>query len=657
MTIELAWRVRAAHWQWFAMAAVVSGCGSAVHAPAAPAPAIHAEPAEQAEAREEAPLRYAEDPVPYVFGDPDRREQIDKALPLIDPLIEAEIASQGLVGVSFGLVVDGELVYAKGYGVQDLASMAPATAQTIYRIGSLTKSFTALALLDLRDRGVLALDDPLSQYLPEAANVIYPTKDSRAITLRQVMTHTSGFPRVGNFNYTAADANPTEADVVGSLIDLRLDTSPGTSFQYSNLGYSLLGIVAARASGQPYRDVIQKRILEPLGMTSTVWDPESVSQGKLATAYEKKGGKLVPTYLWRLGASEASGGLFSSVDDMARYVAFQLSAYPPRSDADAGPVGRSSVREAHEVAMSAGRISVVQKGERLAASADSYGFGWGVAQTCDFAYLVGHSGGTEGFSSQVWLLPEYGLGAIALTNSADAELGPASGAVLKALVKRAELTRRHPDPASLVKSFELAMQRLLAVYNHWDEAAYRAMLAKGRAPLPAEQDELASYHRLHGPCTGYEPLEIKSSRAASFNMKCERGSFEMQVSIDDAEGLITGFSGTSRDIAVPKKAEQTAKDVVSLLRAWRGTLFKKRWIAGADEAKTAEVFERARLRSGTCTVDSYARRYEEDDFVLKCERGPNLLLHIRLDSAQPERIARMSLRAESSGACPGGGDD
>jgi CubicO group peptidase (beta-lactamase class C family) len=151
------------------------------------------------------------------------------AFPAIDKAIAEEMAQQNLPGLAFGIAIDGELAYAKGYGVTDLDAKTVPDPDTVYRIGSITKSFTALAILSLRDDGVLGLDDPLVKWIPEASGIVYPSRDSRPITLRQLLDHTSGLPR---------DFVPSsdEAAFVESLDGIALQFAPGTSWSYSNLG-------------------------------------------------------------------------------------------------------------------------------------------------------------------------------------------------------------------------------------------------------------------------------------------------------------------------------------------------------------------------------------------------------------------------------------
>lgn len=179
------------------------------------------------------------------FADAARRQKLEAALPGLDKVVEDELKKQALPGVAVGVVIDGDLVWAKGFGVVSPNAKAVPDADTVYRIGSITKSFTGLALLSLRDEGALRLDDPLAKWLPEASGLVSPTSDSPRITLRQLSNHTSGLSRDGTFDGEAA---PTEQIVLSSLAGLALESAPGTNWSYSNLGFGLLGVVVGRAA-------------------------------------------------------------------------------------------------------------------------------------------------------------------------------------------------------------------------------------------------------------------------------------------------------------------------------------------------------------------------------------------------------------------------
>ncbi len=368
-----------------------------------------------------APAAIAAHEPELVFADPDRAGKLAAAFPQIDALVDAELAERGLPGLAVGVVVDGQLVHFRGAGVRDLATRALPDADTVYRIGSITKSFTALAVLALRDDGALGLDDPLQRFIPEAAGLVYPTRDAPPITLRQILTHTAGLPRSGAYE-VAGVPEPTEGTIRRSLRGYALASVPGTTQAYSNLGFQLLGLVVAAASGVPLRTFMATRIFGPLGMNSTSFDGGGLGPARIATGYDKRAGALAAVPVGHHGAMEAAGGIYSSVRDMARYVAFQLAAYPPRNDAEAGPVRRSSVREAHFNALPSGGMRVSLRpsaaaGESLVtARVARYGYAWVNEETCELDELYWHNGGLPGYSSAVAFLPRRGVGVVVLEN-------------------------------------------------------------------------------------------------------------------------------------------------------------------------------------------------------------------------------------------------
>ncbi len=650
----------------FASLLTVTVCGCATEparAPASPVPlAPAAAPSDKAPSP--AAVVFAEHGPVYTFPDPDRRKKLASAFDAVDALAESTQRSQKIPGLALGIVVDGVLVHEKGIGVVDLESKKAPDADTVFRIGSLTKAFTALSLLALRDDGKLSLDDPLARWIPEAGQLVYPTRDSKPIVLRQLLTHTSGLPRLGSFNYTRADVGPTEREVIDSLKGFSLENAPSTAFVYSNLGFSLLGIVVGRAAATPYRAFVASRIFRPLGMSSSGFDEAEIPKDRFATGYKRgPGARAVVASPWRLGASEGAGGIYSTVRDMSRYLAFELEAYPPRSDDDAGPIKRASVRELHTAAATANGLHVSEranpaKGEHTVnAVASGYGFGWGVALTCDMT-LVSHEGAVDGFASRITMVPDRGVGVVVLANVVDAELGEIADGAIRELQKTGGLVARKkataPDP-----SVDAAMKRFLAVYNAWDLAAYQAMLTKNRPTIApdAEQRELAGYKSVHGACRGYKPIEFSSPVRGRVAMECERGTLEMGISLDPTDHLIAGFDGTSKDVAVPDRLLPAAKAVASLIGKWDDRLYQKHLAPHASGKKedTVAFYAKVRDRHGVCKLGA-AERGGDGSFspLLSCERGGDVRLHlIKIDEKTPDQIVEYTIKpASPPGVCP-----
>jgi CubicO group peptidase (beta-lactamase class C family) len=198
--------------------------------------------------------RFNEPPLPALeFTDPARRTTIAATYSDLDAYF-ADIAEKWkLVGLVAGLVVDGELAWTKGYGYRDLEARAPADADTVFRMGSMTKTFTAGAVMRLRDEGKLAVEDRADKYVPELAEVVYARRDAPPMTIKNLLTHSSGLPEFGAFDYSNPDREVSEREVLAALRSANLAFTTNTTSAYSTLGMGLLGQVIARASGVPYR--------------------------------------------------------------------------------------------------------------------------------------------------------------------------------------------------------------------------------------------------------------------------------------------------------------------------------------------------------------------------------------------------------------------
>ena len=636
------------------------GCGAADTPrpcpPAAATPPATAAPAAASVPASAAPAQaFGDARLTPVFTDPERRKKIEATFPGLEALIDAERKKQKAPSMVVGVVVDGELVYSRGSGTTDPAGGKVPDVDTVYRIGSISKSFVGLAALSLRDDGALGLDDSLVQWVPEAAGLVYPTRDAAPITLRQLATHRSGLPRTATIQPESA---PTEADVLKALKGLPLESPPGVVHRYSNLGFGLLGIAAGRAAKMPVRDLVTKRLFAPLGMTSSGWDDATVPEGRLATPYERgPDGEPKKTTPLKLGALEGSGGIFSSLRDMARYLAFQLDAYPARDTPDKGPVRRSTVREAHSTGtrswVSVALANAPKKGEpAVSLSSETYGFGWASETTCEYDDIVWHNGAIDGFTAAMTFLPSRGVGVVVLASYFGADPSQVAGKVLRAIAAGGGMSAR-ALPAS--PELEAAMKRLLAVQNTWDEAAYKAMLTAGRKEYPEEKEELAGYRNLHGKCNNFAPLEVESPLRGRFTVTCERGRFEMALTVSSNDAGISGFTGKSFDVDAPKALRRAADDLASLVGKWDERIYKKRIAPKATKPRdeTFEWFETSlRKPFGACKVKSAIHEGHDTRFILACERGRDITLSVSLDEKNPDVVTGYGFRPVKSGTCP-----
>jgi D-alanyl-D-alanine-carboxypeptidase/D-alanyl-D-alanine-endopeptidase len=425
-------------------------------------------------------------------------------------------------GLVYGVVIDGRLVHAKGIGVQDLETKRPVTADTLFRIASMTKSFTALSILKLRDDGRLSLDAPADTYLPEIRGWRYPTEDSPRIRVRDLLTHTAGF--VTDDPWGDRQTALPEADFTRLLREgVPFTRPPGVAMEYSNLGYAMLGRVVANVAQQPYKDYVELALLRPLGMTSSGFEVTLAPAERRALGYrwEDDAWRLEPDMAH--GAFGAMGGLQTSANDYARYVVWLLSAWPPRDGADVGPARRSTVRE---LAQGANYPQVRQRfgksGTAACRQASTYGMGMIVAVDCDLGLTLSHGGGYPGYGSHVLLLPDYGIGIFALANRTYA--GPRAPVWDAAVaLQKAGLLKKRPVQVddALARAYG-AVARMYAggVTSAGDVFAMNFLLDRSAERWARE---LAKLRAQVGNCETNAPIVAIGALSGDFTWRCERG--------------------------------------------------------------------------------------------------------------------------------------
>jgi CubicO group peptidase (beta-lactamase class C family) len=341
------------------------------------------------------------------MGDPvSARAAVQSALELYAAWIESQLAYSGLPALSAGILHDQELVWARGFGLASLERREPATPDTLYRIASITKLFTATALLQLRDAGKLRLDDPLAAHLPWFG--IQPAQaDAPAITIRHLLTHAAGLPREAPFPYWADGRFPTGAEIRESVGRQRAVLPPDVRWKYSNLGLTLAGEVVAAASGQPYAAYVRERILEPLGMRDTLVESPPPDHPGLAAGYTRR----LPGREARERAPHTdtrglipAANITTSVRDLARFAMLQLRD---------GPAGGAQIL----------RGSTLREMQRIHWLAPDWKAGWGLGFHVwreEGRTFVGHGGRLRGYRTVLQLCPAERVGVIIMTNADDA---------------------------------------------------------------------------------------------------------------------------------------------------------------------------------------------------------------------------------------------
>lgn len=417
---------------------------------------------------------------PPYFSDSDRTKKIKSAIPVIEKLYKDYARKHQFPGFVFGVVADGKLVYSGSTGYTDVQAETKATFKSVFRIASMSKSVTALAIVQLRDAGKLNLDDPAGKYIPQLKNVHYLTTDAAPITIRNLLTHSAGLPEDNPWGDRQLEDSDKE---LIRLIEsgLHFSSVPGIAYEYSNLGFALLGQIITTVSGKPYQHYITETILKPSGMNSTYWEYTKVPLPQLAHGYRRINGAWQEETLLHDGAYGAMGGLLTTIEDFSKYVALHLTAWPPKNDIENGGIRRSSIREMHQPWQFNTLVANYTHpgSERTCPLVSSYGYGLRWTRDCDGRITVGHSGGLPGFGSNWIMLPDYGIGVLCFSNLTYAPTSGINLQVMDTLIRLAELKPRQLPPSSILKQRQSELVRLLP---DWKGAERSGLFAENFFP-------------------------------------------------------------------------------------------------------------------------------------------------------------------------------
>ena len=350
--------------------------------------------------------------------------------------IAHDVATDDVGGITAGIVVGTDLLWGRGFGFADGERHIPATVNTIYRVGSISKSFTAVAMMQAAEMGLLALDDPVVEVLPALSGLADRPVGAVPITFRHLGSHTSGLIREPELERAAyGPLNEWEDKILASIPTTSFFERPGVQYQYSNIGYGILGLATSRAAGVPFMDLVTEGIVETLGMTSTffaltpeTWphmakgyanrrygpvDPENPpSEGESVNTedpYREHSGR---------GYKVPNGGVYSTIADLGLFIAGMTGAAPR---AILSPEGRAEMM----------RVQTPEGGDRL------YGLGFFIYDTEGGTRLVGHSGSVSGYNVYMVFEPKSTIGVIILRNynRGGTNLGEAASTLLLELLE------------------------------------------------------------------------------------------------------------------------------------------------------------------------------------------------------------------------------
>ncbi len=399
-------------------------------------------------------------PAPGIAANP----EVLAAERLFSAWLEAQIAYRGLPGVAVGVVHDQQLVWSHGFGFANVEKRVPMNEQTRFRIASNSKLFTAIAIMQLREAGKLRLDDPVQKHLPWF-KVKPAGPDDGAITIEQLLSHSSGLQREANDHWASFDF-PTTAQLQALMGDRQAAFPPQTRWKYSNLAFAVAGLVVEKISGQSWADYIDSHISKPLGMAGTSVDkPDPL----LATPYAVRradGTRRVLPFIDSHGMAAATG-VTSSVADLARFVSAEFRR---------GPAGGANI-------LSAGswrellRVRSVDENWQTGS-----GLGFDIQRFKDRTY-AGHGGGYPGNTTMTMAQIDDKVGVIVLTNTNDSGPGEIARQLI-ATVGEAVAKAANPAKSPL---WDPAWARFAGRYrgNYDDGITMVVPLAKQLVLLPA----------------------------------------------------------------------------------------------------------------------------------------------------------------------------
>ena len=332
----------------------------------------------------------------------------------LDALVSAEFAKDGVGAATVGVVKGGSLVWSKAYGVADIEAGTPATTDTVYRIGSITKPFTAVMLLQLVEREKLKLSHPVERYLPEINKIGGRIEGAPPVTFVQLATMTAGIAREPDDlnTFLVGPVEQWEQVMLKALDKTKYAHEPGTRFLYSNIGYAILGAALGRAAKQPYVEYLRGEVFAPLGMTQTDFIPTPSIRKTLAKGYDLRNGKPDGAQAARehdgRGYKVPNGAIYTTVGDLAKFVSLWLREGPEKV------LKHDTIRD-----------NLSRTGSASGELTSGYGIGFQVTRRGTTVFY-GHGGSVAGYRASMLFHPATKTGVIVLRNVGGGPFNPAA---------------------------------------------------------------------------------------------------------------------------------------------------------------------------------------------------------------------------------------
>jgi CubicO group peptidase (beta-lactamase class C family) len=461
----------------------------------------------------------------------DNLEKINRFLPTVDSLFKVQAKQSHMPGLVYGIMYQGKLIHSKALGNAQLKSAILADTSIDFRIASMSKSFASMAILQLRDAGKLRLDDPVKQYIPELTQTKSLTSDAPEITIRNLLTHGAGFPEDNPWGDRQLGITD-EAFEQMLRKGIKFSTNPGVSYEYSNMGFAMLGLIIKKVSGMSYQKYITERIFKPLGMYNTYWEYSDIPAKKLAHGYRWLSGNWVKQPMEHDGAYGAMGGLITTLADFSKYVALHQSAWPERDGIDKEPLKRSSLRE---MQFPWNMNSFIPKynypNGRKAPAYLAYGYGLSFLKDDLGRRSIGHSGGLPGFGSNWRIYPDYEIGIISFANVTYAPTSFINLKVMDSLFASTHIKPRPLAASAILKQRQAELMRLLPEWRNASQSGIFAenffldyfpdMLRMEAEPLFKEIGAIKKVHE----------IVPENNLRGTFEVEGEHGSLEIYFTL------------------------------------------------------------------------------------------------------------------------------
>jgi CubicO group peptidase (beta-lactamase class C family) len=381
----------------------------------------------------------------------------------IDEYMNAAVKVEGFSG-SILVARDGKPIVNKGYGMANIELNVPNTPDTVFRIGSVTKQFTAMAIMMLAERGKLNVNDPACKYLTDCPAAW------QSITVKNLLTHTAGVPNYTSFpDFAKTAALPaTSAEMIGRFRDKPLDFAVGEKYAYSNSGYYLLGAIIEKVSGKSYADFLQENIFTPLGMRQSGYDVSARVIKNRASGYAKQGGEFVNASYMDMTLPGAAGAIYSTTGDM---LLWDQALYTEKL------VSRKALDETFTPVKS------------------NYGYGWSIGKQFD-RQVIGHGGNIFGFASHITRFPADKITVIVLSNVQGAPSGKIAndlsaivfGAAYEIPKERKEIAVDQKVLEKYVGQYELAAPKIVLNFTIVNGKLFGELAGQSKFALSAESE-------------------------------------------------------------------------------------------------------------------------------------------------------------------------